>query len=100
MKVAGIVVEVVYALPERQFQEDVSLPPGAINDEVIDASARAENFPEIDFLAMDVGVFGVRREHDWPLQDGDRVEIYRSLHVSPTEARRLRARASSRKENK
>lgn len=42
------------------------------------------------------GVFGEVCGRDRPLQDGDRVELYRPLSVDPKAARRARAQAASR----
>ena len=99
---ATISVEVVYALPERQVVEEVQFhssphpaTPTASTPITIEQAIRASSlparFPEIRLGETPVGVFGAVRPLDWPLADRDRVEIYRSLRVSPSEARRRRA---------
>ena len=82
---------VVYALPERQFQEVVNMAPRSTVRDAVLASGVLEVFSEIDLETVPVGIFSRRVELDTQLTDGDRVEIYRRLQLSPTEARRLRA---------
>ncbi len=45
---------------------------------------------------MRCGVWGRPQAPDWPLRDGDRVEVYRVLTVDPKEARRLRYKRQRR----
>jgi uncharacterized protein len=85
-----LTVEVGYALPQRQTVVSLVLPAGAT---VADALARVADRPplaDLDLAAVPVGVFGDRCERDRPLLHGDRVEIYRPLHMDPREARRGR----------
>ena len=84
-------VIVVYALPERQFRDVVNVAPGSTVRDAVLASGVLEVFSEIDLETVPVGIFSRRVELDTQLTDGDRVEIYRRLQLSPTEARRLRA---------
>ena len=84
-------VIVVYALPERQFREVVTMAPRSTVRDAVLASGVLEVFSEIDLETVPVGIFSRRVELDTQLTDGDRVEIYRPLQLSPTEARRLRA---------
>ncbi len=89
-----ISVEVVYALPERQMVESLQFAPPVTPvtiEQAIRASSIPAQFPELDLTEMPVGVFGTQRPLDWQLADHDRVEIYRPLTMSPTEARRRRA---------
>ncbi len=44
-----------------------------------------------------IGIYGKQCPSDTPLHDQDRVEIYRPLLLSPTEARRLRAQTLAEK---
>jgi len=84
-------VEVVYALPERQMVKSLSVDPGATVRQAIFASKICEEFPEIDLSQNPVGIYSKKVPLDHVLKNGDRVEIYRPLKVSPKEARRLRA---------
>ena len=89
-------VEVAYALLERQFLKAIKLEHGATVREAIVASGVLSEFPQIDLESVSVGIFSERIMLDAPLSDRDRVEIYRPLLVSPTEARRLRARRKAK----
>ncbi len=84
-------VEVAYALPEQQSLLSVTLPAGSTAEEAIRASGILERHPEIDLTSQSVGVFGQVVGLDTPLNDGDRVEIYRPLQVDPKQARKRRA---------
>ena len=51
-------------------------------------------FPEIDLKSTNkVGIFGKLHDLEHIVNDGDRIEIYRPLHLSPMEARKVRAKA-------
>ena len=84
-------VTVVYALPQELFQEALELPPGSQVRDALAQSGVLEAFPDIDIESAPLGMFSRRVGLDTPLADGDRVEIYRPLKLSPTDARRLRA---------
>jgi len=88
-------VEVVYALPERQWCEVVELPEGAALAAALSAVADRPGFRSLDLGAMPVGVWGrVATDRSTPLADGDRVELYRPLRVDPMVARREREAAA------
>lgn len=82
-------VEVVYALPEHCHCRQLTLPDGASALDAVTTSGLLAVCGELDELRL--GVFGERVTPDYRLANGDRVEIYRTLNLSPTEARRLRA---------
>lgn len=84
-------VEVVYVSPSRQEVVQLRLRPPVDIARAIEAAGLARKLPQEDFACVTAGVFGVPRGLDWELQDGDRVEVYRPLLVSPGEARRRRA---------
>ena len=86
-----ITVEVIYARPERQELARLKLPPGSTLREAIEASGLLQKFPEIDLARNKVGIYGRLSKIDTPLQEQDRVEIYRSLIADPKEVRRQRA---------
>ncbi len=81
-------VEVVFALPEEQFLEAVSLAEGATVGDALEAAGLANRFPGEDFAAMPAGIWGEVVERDRCVRDGDRVEVYRPLERDPKEARR------------
>jgi uncharacterized protein len=85
-------VAVVYALPERQYQVELTLPAGATVADALAAVAGAAPFAALDIAALPVGIFGERVAVDRILADHDRVELYRPLMLDPVEARRQRSR--------
>jgi putative ubiquitin-RnfH superfamily antitoxin RatB of RatAB toxin-antitoxin module len=82
-----IEVEVVYALPERQALVAIALPAGATAGDAIEQSGIARQFPEQDLAACQLGIWGRLADRDQLLEDGDRVEVYRTLEIDPREAR-------------
>ena len=86
-----ISVEVVYALPEKQYQLYVKVEQGSTVEEAILTSGRLELRREIDLATNKVGVYSRPVKLDDVLQEGDRIEIYRPLIADPKELRRQRA---------
>jgi uncharacterized protein len=89
----SIVVEVAYALPEKQRIVPVTVPAGTSVAEAARLSGIVREFPQLDLAAAKYGVFGkaVRDAESEQVQDGDRVEIYRPLLIDPKQARANRA---------
>ncbi|MGH8119876.1 MAG: RnfH family protein, partial [Gammaproteobacteria bacterium] len=86
-----IQVEVVYALPDRNWSIPLTLAAGATLQQAIVSSGILAQCPEIDLAVNQVGIYGKLRALDTGLHTGDRVEIYRRLRIDPKEARRKRA---------
>jgi putative ubiquitin-RnfH superfamily antitoxin RatB of RatAB toxin-antitoxin module len=84
-------VEVAYATPMHQIVKSLTLSAGSSVEQAIRASGLLDEFPEIDLNHQRVGVFGELVQLGSPLNDGERVEIYRALIADPKEARRRRA---------
>lgn len=84
-------VEVVFALPERQFLEAVTVPDDAVVADAIRLSGVEQRFPGVRFDDLQAGVWGKPVERTHPLREGDRIEIYRPLEMDPRDARRLKA---------
>ncbi len=93
---ALITIEVVYALPQQQWTCELRCVQPVSILQAIEQSGVGRLYPAIRVEPGLVGVFGRKRPLDWQLEHGDRVEIYRPLHLSPVEARRLRAAKSGR----
>ncbi|UYU31102.1 RnfH family protein [Siccibacter colletis] len=92
-----IAVEVVYALPEKQYLRKVTLSEGATLEDAIVASGLLELRPDIDLKKNKVGIYSRAAKLRDTVQDGDRVEIYRPLIADPKELRRQRAERSAKK---
>lgn len=88
---AEISVEVVYALPERQYIMTVTVAPGSTVEQAIVASGLLELRADIDLESNKVGVYSRTVKLGDMVCDGDRIEIYRPLVADPKELRRQRA---------
>lgn len=84
-------VEVVYALPERQYLRQVILAPGSTVEQAIRASGILTIRHDIDLGKNKVGIFSRPAKLSDRVNDGDRVEIYRPLLIDPKDLRRQRA---------
>ncbi len=91
-----VMVEVVYALPDKQSLLTVKVPEGTAIKKVIQASNILELYPELDLNNMDVGIFGKMAKMDQKVRDRDRIEIYRPLIADPKEVRKRRAAEGKR----
>lgn len=94
-----LVVTVVWALPDVQWQAELTLPAGATLHEAVQT---ARPLIQADGVAeppsdVAVGVWGRVMPETTPLAHGDRVELYRPLHLDPKAIRRLRAEKAALK---
>jgi len=94
--VSEIRVEVVYALPERQYLRTVKLEEGSTVEQAIVASGLLELRKDIDLKSNKVGVYSRPVKLADIISDGDRIEIYRPLIADPKELRRQRAEKSKK----
>lgn len=92
-----IVVEVAYALPQKQYLQRVTLEEGATVEQAILASGILALRDDIDLAKNKVGIYSRPVKLQDVVQDGDRVEIYRPLIADPKELRRQRAEKSAGK---
>jgi len=81
-------VEVVFALPETQSLQVVTVETGTTAADCVARSGIARQFPEHDLAEFSLGVWGRQIERSQVVKEGDRVEIYRPLELDPREARR------------
>jgi putative ubiquitin-RnfH superfamily antitoxin RatB of RatAB toxin-antitoxin module len=87
-----ILVEVVYALPQRVILKVFRLETPATVADALAAAAADPDFSGIDVMHAPVGVYGRRSSAEQTLNPGDRVEIYRALPADPKAARRARVK--------
>lgn len=92
-----IAVEVVYALPEKQYSRQVKLGSGCTVEQAIIASGLLELRSDIDLETNKVGIFSRPVKLVDKIHDGDRVEIYRPLIADPKELRRQRVQRAATK---
>ncbi|MGX8941251.1 RnfH family protein [Symbiopectobacterium sp. Eva_TO] len=89
-------VDVVYALPERQYMRSVTVEEGATVEHAIVASGLLTLRTDIDLQVNKVGIFSRPARLTDAVIEGDRVEIYRPLIADPKELRRQRAARSKK----
>jgi len=86
-----MIVEVAFALPDKQSLISIEIENGSTLKEAIEASGILETFEQIDLTKNRVGIFAKFATLDTILRDKDRVEIYRSLIADPKKIRKERA---------
>jgi putative ubiquitin-RnfH superfamily antitoxin RatB of RatAB toxin-antitoxin module len=58
-----------------------------------------EQYPQLQIDNLVVGIFGKRAQLEDNIYEGDRVEIYRELTISPMDKRRLLAETRKNKKS-
>jgi len=87
-----IAIEVVYALPDRQWRRVLQVEEGCTLKEAVERSGLLAEFPELDLGGRNkTGIWSKLAKLDAPLRERDRVEVYRPLIADPKEVRRQRA---------
>ena len=86
-----MIVEVAYALADKQSLISIEVENGSTLKEAIEASGVLETFEQIDLTKDRVGIFAKFATLDTILREKDRVEIYRPLVADPKKARKERA---------
>ncbi len=86
-----MIVEVAYALPQKQVIIPIEVKTGTTALAAIQQSGLLLQYPELSLKNCKIGIFGKMVCLDTALQPLDRVEIYRPLIADAKEARRLRA---------
>ena len=86
-----MIVEVAYALPDKQSLVSLEVEKGTTLEEAIEASGILDSFEQIDLTKDRVGIFSKFATLDTVLREKDRVEIYRPLIADPKKVRKERA---------
>ena len=86
-----MIVEVAYALADKQSLISLEVKEGTTLKEVIEASGILEIYNQIDLSKQQVGIFSKFASLETVLREKDRVEIYRPLVADPKEVRKERA---------
>jgi len=89
-------IEVVYCSDTTHLQR-IQLPADSRVSDALSHPGLLQGFGLSDTSQLRFGIFGKVCERDQLLQAHDRIEIYRPLLLSPTEARRLRAKTRLQK---
>lgn len=85
-------VEVVFAEPLRAVSKTFRVAAPATVAEVLRLASEAPEFAGLIGAHPAVGIFGRRTALSHPVEEGDRIELYRPLAADPKSARRSRAR--------
>ena len=88
---AQILIEVAYALPDKQSLLEVLVDEGANVESAIQASGILNTYPDIDLSVNKVGIWNRTVKLTEKLKANDRIEIYRPLIADPKEVRKRRA---------
>ena len=86
-----MIVEVAYALADKQSLISLEVEEGSTLKEAIEASGILDEYKDIDLSNNRVGIFSKFATLDTVLREKDRVEIYRSLIADPKKVRKERA---------
>lgn len=97
LNIEPILIEVAYAEPRRAILKAYRLVPPATVADALRLAAADLDFSGVDIAHSAVGVFGRRARLDQPLNEGDRIEIYRPLAADPKSTRRARAKQQLRR---
>ncbi|PID65388.1 MAG: RnfH family protein [Gammaproteobacteria bacterium] len=89
-------IEVAYATPERQKIIACQVPAGTSLLEAAKLSGISDIFLELDLDTADFGIWGKTKPGKTPVEEGQRIEIYRPLLADPKESRRKRAEKRAR----
>ena len=86
-----MIVEVTYALPDKQSLISLEVEEGSTIKEAIEASGVLDTYNQIDLTRDKVGIFSKFATLETVLREKDRVEIYRPLIADPKKVRKERA---------
>lgn len=91
MSDSAIVVEIVYAYPDKYFSKKLNLDTPISIQNAILQSGVLQKHTEIDLRENKIGIFSRPAKLTDLVENGDRIEIYRPLIADPKEIRRQRA---------
>lgn len=87
-----IPVQVVYALPDRQWLVPLQVEDGTTAAQAVVTSGLPARVPGYALVAHTLAVYSRPVPENYVLQSGDRVEILRPLLIDPKQIRRERAK--------
>ena len=92
-KMHTIDVQIVYALQEKAWVKNLTIPRGSTPDDAIKLSGILEEIEELRLMELDFGIFSKKVDQFYLMNNGDRLEIYRQLTADPKTVRRELAKA-------
>ena len=91
-----ICIEVAFASSTHQKIIKMEVRVNTTARMAVEESGLDRIFPDFDFGSAPIGVFGKAVPDDYLLADGNRIEVYRPLQQSPTDARRKRVKSAKK----
>ena len=76
-------VSVAYVEPGQPFWLNVEVPEGSTAQQAIERSEILARCPQLNLKKQKIGIYGKIAKLTAPLEEGDRVEIYRPITVDP-----------------
>lgn len=76
-------VSVAYIEPGQQIWLTLDVPEGSTAQKAIELSGILTRCPHLNLKKHKIGIFGKIAKLTAPLDEGDRVEIYRAITVDP-----------------
>lgn len=76
-------IGVAYADKFKRTWLRLDVPESSTLREAIEHSGLLRQYPDIDLSTQRVGIFGKLSKLDTPVNDGDRIEIYRPITADP-----------------
>jgi len=89
-----IVVEVIYALPNKQEIISIEVDSPCTVEQAIRQSKILEQYQKLELSEIKIGIFSKICKLTDRLHNFDRIEIYRPLIIDPKQARKNRANKS------
>ncbi len=89
---ATVNIEVAFGTAERQVLKKFSVMSSATVIEVVLQADLGVEFPDVDWRLAKKGIYGRVVPDTQVVQEGDRIEVYRPLLMTPQDARRKRAK--------
>lgn len=77
-------VSVAYVEHGEHFWRGLTLPAGTTAGQAVAASGLQQRFPHLALEQLKLGIFAKPVKAERPLEDGDRVEVYRPILADPT----------------
>lgn len=85
-----ITIELLFAAKNRVWQQFLTVAEQSTAQMALEQSQLYQDHPEA--IGLSYGVYGELCHADTPLQNGDRLEVYRALDFDPMDSRRRRAK--------
>lgn len=90
-------ISLVCCKNKKTWLKNFKVEQGITSGELLQKAKEFADCPIEINSELPLGVFSKRVDHSYTLQDGDRLEVYQPLILTPAEARLLRAELQKKK---